>query len=83
MMIPFAIAAVAFWFSALGGGFYFARRYVRAAEARGDREAALSELRARVQTLEDALDGTQRDVQRLEAAQEFTTRLLADRSEPK
>jgi hypothetical protein len=28
---------------------------------------------------EEALDGTQRDVERLEAAQEFTTRLLAGR----
>ena len=82
-MMPFAIAAMAFWFSVLGGGFYFARRYVRAVEARTDKDAALNELRARVQTLEDALDGTQRDVQRLEAAQEFTTRLLADRSGPK
>ena len=82
-MLPILLASVAFWFSALGGGFYLARRYVRALEARIDKEGALNELRARVQTLEDALDGTQRDVQRLEAAQEFTTRLLGDRSEPK
>src|SRR4051812_36953195 len=33
-MLPYLLSAVAFWGSVLGGGFYFARRYVRAFEAR-------------------------------------------------
>jgi chromosome segregation ATPase len=72
-------AAVVFWGSVLGGGFYFARRHVRALERRARDESELAELRQRVAHLEEALDGTQRDVERLEAAQEFMNRLLAGR----
>jgi hypothetical protein len=75
------IAAIAFWGSALGGTFYFARRYIRAVERRTGGEAELAELRERVAGLEDALDVTRREVERLETAQEFTTRLLASRAE--
>jgi cell division protein FtsB len=73
------VAAVAFWGSALGGGFYLARRYVRAVERRAGNESELAELRQRVAHLEDALDDTGRDVERLENAQEFMNRLLAGR----
>jgi hypothetical protein len=81
-MDPYIVfSASAFWGAALGGGFYFARRYVRAIEQRSGSEAELAELRERVNGLEDALDATRREVERLEGAQEFTTRLLAPRTD--
>jgi cell division protein FtsB len=73
------VAAVAFWGAVLGGGFYLARRYVRAVERRAGNESELVELRQRVAHLEDGLDDTRRDVERLESAQEFMNRLLAGR----
>jgi hypothetical protein len=80
-MLPILLAGIAFWGSVLGGGFYFVRRYVRAVESRGAKDAELLEMRQRISTLEDSLDATQRDVERLEAAQEFTTRLLSPGSD--
>jgi hypothetical protein len=81
MQFIIVFAAMAFWGSALGGVFYFARRYIRAVERRTGSETELAELRERVAGLEDALDLTRREVERLETAQEFTTRLLASRAE--
>jgi len=75
-MLPILLVSVAFWGSVLGGVFYFARRYVRAVESRVVKDAELLEMRQRIVTLEESLDATQRDVERLQAAQEFTTRLL-------
>jgi hypothetical protein len=75
-MLPILLASVAFWGSVLGGGFYFVRRYVRAVESRVVKDAELLEMRQRILALEESLDATQRDVERLEAAQEFTPRLL-------
>jgi len=80
MLGLFVTLAIAFWGTVLGGGFYFARRYVRAAERRASQEETLAELRARVATLEELVDGMRSEVERLEAGQEFTTRLLAERS---
>ena len=52
-MFPWILAAaVAFGGSALGGGFYFARRYVRALERRVGDESELAALRQRVALLE-------------------------------
>jgi hypothetical protein len=77
-MVPyFVLSAIAFWSAALGGGFYFARRHVRALEQRTGNESELAELRERVIGLEDALDAMRREVERLDRAQELTTRLLA------
>lgn len=69
-----------FWGAVLGGGFYFVRRYVRAVERRASQEETLTELRSRVATLEELVDGMRTEVDRLETGQEFTTRLLAERS---
>ncbi|MEP6729923.1 MAG: hypothetical protein ABJE10_04750 [bacterium] len=77
--MPYAAMAVAFWGSILGSGFYFARRFARAAEARSANGAHLTELTQRVLALEEALDGARRDIERLETGQEFTTRLLSSR----
>jgi hypothetical protein len=81
-MLPYLLSAVAFWGSVLGGGFYFARRYVRAFEARSGDEAELAALRARVQSLEELLDATRHDVDRLESAHELTTKMLRAPVEP-
>ena len=78
--MSFLFVAVAFWGIVLGGGFYFIRRLVRAAERRVDNQSELTELRARVAALEDGHETTRSDVERLEEGHEFTSRLLAERS---
>lgn len=80
-MIELYVAlGVAFWGTALGGGFYFVRRYVRAVERRASQEESLAALQARVATLEELVDGMRAEVERLQPGQEFTTRLLAERA---
>ena len=66
----------------IGGGFYFIRRYVRAIERRSGGDVQLNDLVRRIAALEDATDSTRRDIERLEVGQEFTTRLLGNRSGP-
>ena len=78
-MFPFVFVVIAFWVTVLGGGFYLVRRYIRAVEHRGKDEIDLAELRTRIIALEDALETTRSDVERLEAGQEFTSRLLSAR----
>ncbi|MFI5256883.1 MAG: hypothetical protein ACHQRK_06440 [Gemmatimonadales bacterium] len=79
-MLPFALMGVAFWGIVLGGGFYFARRFARSSEARSSDGMKLADLRDRIAALEEALDGARRDIDRLDAGQEFTTRLLGARA---
>ena len=57
-----------------------ATRYARAIEQRAGDRNALVELQERVGQLEEALDDARAQIARLEAAQEFTTRLLTDRA---
>ena len=76
MIFLWTFLGIAFWGSVLGGGFYFIRRYVRAIERRGTDDQLVAELRARLSTMEELLDGLRVDVTRLEESQEFTTRLL-------
>ena len=78
----FLIAAFAFWGTVLGGGFYFIRRYLKVLEARNTDAAQLTEMRARIDALEEAAEATQRDIERLGTGQEFTTRLLGARAAP-
>ena len=66
-------------FLILGSASYFAHRLVRALERRSDAGAELAELRGRVAQLEEEADATQRDVLRLQAAQDFATQLLSGR----
>ena len=80
LMLALASAWPALGAAALGTGAYFARRYVRAVERRGADGAELAELRRRLAELEEAAEGTRRDVERLEAGQDFTSRLLAERT---
>ena len=67
---------IGIWTAILGGSFYFARRFVRAIERRRDNEEALSGIGQRLAALEDSTEGLRADVSRLDAGQEFTTRLL-------
>ena len=52
---------------------------MRAVERRAGQEESVAALQARVATLEELIDGMRAEVDRLETAQEFTTRLLAER----
>jgi hypothetical protein len=63
----------------LGTGAYFIRRIARAMERRAEANAELALLRERVTQLEESNELMTRDVLRLQAAQEFATRLLGDR----
>ena len=58
---------------------YFARRFVRAHEATFLPPSDVKELLQRIESLEEALEASQADIARVSAAQDFTTRLLADR----
>ncbi len=79
-MEPLIAVGLTFWVGVFGGGFYFLRRYVRAVERRTNQNEAVADLRARVASLEEVVDGLRTDVERLETGQEFTTKLLTDRS---
>ena len=52
MFGPIFISAVTFWGLALAGGFYWARRYVRAIESQGAARDQLAALEARIRVLE-------------------------------
>lgn len=58
---------------------WLARRYITAMEQRAESKVEHAQLLARVVELETALDDAQTAVTRLEAAQDFTTRLLPER----
>ena len=75
MIFP-VLAAVVFWSAILGGGAYFLRRFVRAAEQRSAAPSELFTLRDRVAALEAALEETRSDIRQLSEGQEFTARLL-------
>jgi hypothetical protein len=72
---------VAIWSAILGGGFYFARRFARAFERRRDNEEALLMLGQRLAALEESMEIVREDVERLDAGQDFTTRLLGSRTQ--
>jgi hypothetical protein len=54
MFWPIFYSAVTFWGIALAGGLYWARRYVRAIEARHSDRELIATLEARVLSLEHA-----------------------------
>jgi hypothetical protein len=74
------LAAVAFWGLVLGGSGYAVRRFLRAYERRTGNATELAALRERVAALEDTIENVQGSVERLNASQEFTTKLLGTRS---
>jgi cell division protein FtsB len=77
----FFLMAIAFWGIVLGGGFYFALRFIRLLESRNADAAQLAPLRARVEALEEAAEHSRRDIERLESGHEFTTQLLTSRND--
>lgn len=79
-MEPFIVAALVFWPTVFGTGFYFVRRYIRAVERRAGSETALAELSERLLRVEEALEATRAELSRLEEGHEFTQRLLVERS---
>ncbi len=64
----------------VGGGLYLALRFVRATERKAISEQEIAELRERLAQLENRLESVGKDVERLTDEQEFTIRLLSDRS---
>jgi len=66
-------------FLVLGTTAHFARRFVRAIEQRSHAKAELKELRERMAQLEENLETAERDVMRVQAAQDFAAQLLGNR----
>ena len=64
----------------LGPGFYMAFRFLRAFEARGGNRDEIENLRGRLARLEETLESMGANVERIGEAQEFTTKLLSDRT---
>jgi hypothetical protein len=81
-MIDWSTSLVALIPILLFGGvaFYLGLRFVRAAEMRGHSRTELSELSDRIARLEDALAGLATEVQRISDAEQFTSRLLQERT---
>lgn len=73
-------SALVFWGVVLGGGAYAVRRFLRAYERRVGGEVELPALRDRVSALEESLEAVQGSLERLTAGQEFTAKLLGERS---
>jgi hypothetical protein len=67
------------WLGFLGTGAYLGFRYVRAQERRGH-ALELEELRTQVHHLQETVDGLQGDLHRVQEGQDFTARLLSERS---
>jgi hypothetical protein len=66
-------------FLILGTTAYFARRVVRAVERSTETQRQLVDLRAQVAQLAEGLENTERDVMRLQAANDFAVQLLHGR----
>lgn len=79
-MSPLFIFAILFWSIVLGAGIYSVRRFLRILEHRGSNETELAALRERVVALEESVEDVRGSVERLDAGQEFTTKLLSGRS---
>ncbi|HEV7991914.1 MAG TPA: hypothetical protein VGP25_08820 [Gemmatimonadaceae bacterium] len=69
------MGTISFWGTVL----YLGLRFVRAAERRGASPAELEELRARVARLEEDLETTRSETERLAAAEQHTMMLLSRR----
>ena len=79
-MPPFIIAAMLFWPTVVGTGFYFLRRYVRAVERRSGSDATLDAISERLLRVEEGLETTRTEMARIEEGNEFTQRILSERS---
>ncbi len=68
-----------FWVGLAGTGVYLGVRYLRAAERRSG-AVEVNELRNQVQQLRETVETLRSDLDRLQESQDFTTRLLSERS---
>ena len=78
-MSELVYVGVGIWSVILGGGAYFARRFVRAIERRRDNEDVISGISQRLAALEESMEGLRTDITRLDTGQEFAMRLLESR----
>lgn len=76
----FMVAAILFWPTVIGTGFYFLRRYVRAIEHRAGSGATLDAISERLLRVEESLETTRAEMARIDEGNEFTQRLLSERS---
>lgn len=67
------------WLALLGTGAYLGFRYVRAQERRS-KAIEFDDLRGQVRQLQDTVEALRSDLDRVQEGQDFTTRLLAERS---
>jgi hypothetical protein len=77
----FFLLPMLFWVAVLGGGFYLAIRLVRALEGRNQGAPGIDDVHKRMAQIEDTLESMNKRVDRISESQEFTTRLLTERSE--
>jgi len=77
----FLFLPMLFWLVILGGGFYLAVRVVRAFEQRHSSRGELEQMRDRLARIEDSFESIGTELQRLNEAQQFTDRLLTERTE--
>lgn len=78
--VLFSLLAMLGIVAGLGFAAVMAVRGVRAMERRGDGQGDLDELRRRLEQLQATVDQQAIDLDRLCASQDFTTRLLGERS---
>jgi len=71
-----------FWVGVMGTGIYVGVRYVRATERRSG-GAELDDLRTEIQQLQETVETLRSELDRVQENQDFTTRLLAERSSKK
>ncbi|MEO7043442.1 MAG: hypothetical protein ABI035_14360 [Gemmatimonadaceae bacterium] len=77
MVLTFIWPAIAV--AAIGVGAYYAHRFTQTVERQGENRRALAAVEDRIKELESALDESRQSIERIEAREEFTTRLLGER----
>ncbi len=83
-MFPILLLPLVFWLVVLSGGFYVAIRFIRAFETRGrggDADA-IEALGQRLLRLEETMEAMGTQLERVSEAQQFTTKLLTEKTEP-
>ena len=80
MPFIFMTLPMLFGLGIMGSAFYLGFRFLRAFEARGGNRTELEELRSRLARIEESMESMGTDVERIAEAQQFTTKLLGDRT---
>ncbi|MEO9224873.1 MAG: hypothetical protein ABI328_00680 [Gemmatimonadaceae bacterium] len=83
MGIVFGLLSFFLWpaisVAGIGVGAYYAHRFTQTVERQGENRRAMEAMEDRIKRVEAALDESQRTIERIEAREEFTTRLLSER----